>query len=380
MLSKILKVKETDLHKAKSPWSTFKNAYLRKKNIKSFWTKLDKKNLSEDIIRITEKFIKSESYNWTSKFWRHCIINHYQHMANSKPDVDPLHTILRLDYAGFSFLDDFSVSKSLENLNSNVQLNLDLFKKHEGLSVSQSMQYNMVLLILFEKIKSKNIFKNYDKINKEIYKKYNPFLNVDGKIITQQMLISLLEFEKIQTLINLSLEKQVKIVELGAGYGRTANMILSLIHNVKYVVADLPPSVYFAQKNLKEFFPKKKIIEGYDLDSKESLTKAFEESDILFIFPHQLKYFDDNVFDVSLYIGNLCEMEKAQIKNYMQIFEKISKSIYIKVWEISGLPFSFYKYYSVHNNSDYEIKNEWNELFKERCLMPTNQFELGYKF
>ncbi len=380
MLSKILKVKETDLHKAKSPWSTFKNAYLRKKNIESFWKKLDKKNLSEEVIRVTDKFIKSESYNWTSKFWRHCIINHYQHMANSKKNIDPLHTILRLDYAGFSFLDDFSVSKSLENLKPDVHLNIDLFKQHDGLSVSQSMQYNMVLLILFEKIKSKNIFKNYEKINKDIYKKYNPFLTIDGKIITQQMLISLLEFEKIEILLKEKSDNETKIVELGAGYGRTANMILSLMNNVKYVIADLPPSIYFAQKNLREFFPNKKIIEGYDLEDKESLIKAYNNCDILFIFPHQLNYFNDNFFDVSLSIGNLCEMEKTQIKNYMNIFEKISKNIYIKVWEISGLPFSFYKYYSVHKKSDYEIKDNWEEIFKERCLMPTNQFELGYRF
>ena len=379
MLSKFLKINETDLHKAKSPWSTFKNAYLRKKNIKSFWDTLDKKNLSKDIIRVTDQFISSESYNWTSKFWRHCIINHYKHMANSDPKIDPLHVILRLDYAGFSFLDDFSVNECLEELNADVKLNLDLFKKHDGLSVSQSMQYNMVLLILYEKIKSKKIFNNYDYINTGLYKKYNPFLTIDGKIITQQLLISLLEFEKIKTLISNSKNK-VQIIELGAGYGRTANMILSLMDNVKYVVADLPPSVYFAHKNLKEFFPNKKIIEGYNIDNKNDLLTAYEKSDVLFIFPHQLKFFSDKTFDVSLSIGNLCEMEKAQIKNYMNIFEKISKNIYIKVWEISGLPFSFYKYYSVHNNNDYEIKKIWKEHFKDRCLMPTNQFELGYEF
>jgi hypothetical protein len=52
----------------------------------------------------------------------------------------------------------------LEELNADVKLNLDLFKKHDGLSVSQSMQYNMVLLILYEKIKSKKIFNNYNYI------------------------------------------------------------------------------------------------------------------------------------------------------------------------------------------------------------------------
>ena len=73
-------------------------------------------------------------------------------------------------------------------------------------------------------------------------------------------------------------------------------------------------------------------------------------------------------------------MEKSQIKQYMRIFEKKSKYLYFKVWEISGLPYSFYQYYSVHNNKDYEIKKEWIEHFKNRCLLPKNQFDLGYEF
>jgi len=379
MLSKILKVNETELHKAKSPWSTFKNAYLRKKDIKNFWKNLDKKNLSKDIVKITNQFVSSESIKWTSKFWRHCIINHYRYMANSKPNVDPLHHILRSDYAGFSFLDEFSVSKCLEKLSPEVKLSLDFFKQHSGLTVSQSMQYNMVLLILYESIKSKSIFNNYEKINISIYKKYNPFLTIDEKIITQQMLISLLEFEKINLLSGKS-KKTAEIIELGAGYGRTANMILSLMNDVKYVVADLPPSGYFCHKNLKEFFPEKKIIEGYDISNKDDLISTYNKADVLFIFPHQLNFFNNKTFDVTVSIGNLCEMEKTQIKNYMNIFERISKNIYIKVWEVSGLPFSFYQYYSVHKNSDYEIKDNWKVHFKERCLMPTNQFELGYEF
>ena len=73
-------------------------------------------------------------------------------------------------------------------------------------------------------------------------------------------------------------------------------------------------------------------------------------------------------------------MERKQIKNYMQIYENISNFLYFKVWEISGLPYSFNQYYSVHNKKDYEIKDSWIEHFKERCVMPTNQFELGYEF
>ena len=379
MLFKFLKKKETSLHKSKSFWSTFKNAYLRQKNLKKFWLNLDKKNLSPEVVKITDLFMNSESYNWTSKFWRHCLINHYNHMANISKDVDPLDAILKSDYSGFSFLDEFSISESLKKNYGKLNLEVDLLKKHKDLSSSQSLQYNMVLLVLYEHMRHQEIFKNYDKVRTEIYKKYNPYLNIENKIVTQQSLISLLEYEKISSLVK-DVKEPLKILELGAGYGRTANVILSLKPNTKYVIADLAPSVYFSKKTLSDSFKDKKIKSGFEITNQKEMMKMFNENDILFIFPHQLKFFEKKTFDISLSIGNLCEMERKQIKNYMQIYESISNFLYFKVWEISGLPYSFNQYYSVHNKKDYEIKDSWIEHFKERCVMPTNQFELGYEF
>ena len=60
----------------KSVWSTFKNAYLKRKNLRRFWNRLNKKNLPQELTNTINLFLKSESYNWTSKFWRHLIINH----------------------------------------------------------------------------------------------------------------------------------------------------------------------------------------------------------------------------------------------------------------------------------------------------------------
>ena len=64
----------------------------------------------------------------------------------------------------------------------------------------------------------------------------------------------------------------------------------------------------------------------------------------------------------------------------MDNFENVSKLLYFKVWEFAGLPYSFYKYYSVHKNEDYSIKNSWKEHLRERCLYPSNFFQLGYEF
>ena len=46
--------------KKKALWSTFKNAYLRQKNLKKFWNKLDKTKIYEivkDAVKIEQEFI-----------------------------------------------------------------------------------------------------------------------------------------------------------------------------------------------------------------------------------------------------------------------------------------------------------------------------------
>ena len=387
MLFKFFKKTGTSLHKPKSFWSTFKNAYLRRRNLKKFWFRLNKNNLPEELIKITDSFMKSESYLWTSKFWRHNIINHYNYMSGLTHANDPLHTILKFDYSGYNFLDEFSLDEKLKSKENLMKFKNNFLKKypkaslkkHEGMSESKSVEYNISLLYLYEKLQNNNILSLYNKISKEIYKKYNPCIDIDGKIISQHLLLSLLEYSKIDFLTK-NIKKPLKILELGAGYGRTANMVLSLNSQSKYVIADLPPSIYFSLKNLRESFKNKKIKNGFEIKNQDEMMNEFNKNDILFILPHQLNLFERKAFDITISIGNLCEMEKSQIKNYMKIFERLSKFLYFKVWEISGLPYSFYQYYSVHNRKDYEIKDDWKEHFKDRCIMPHNQFDLGYEF
>ena len=43
--------------KKKSVWTAFKKAYLKSRNLKKFWNRLEKKNLPEDFIKIFEEFI-----------------------------------------------------------------------------------------------------------------------------------------------------------------------------------------------------------------------------------------------------------------------------------------------------------------------------------
>ena len=70
--------------KKKSLWGTFKNAYLRQRNIKKFWNKLDKTNLPKELIETFNLYLNSASYNWSSKFWRHVIMLNLNLIASGK--------------------------------------------------------------------------------------------------------------------------------------------------------------------------------------------------------------------------------------------------------------------------------------------------------
>ena len=237
MFFKILKPKGTELHKPKSFWSTIKNAYLRKKNLKKFWNNLNKDRLPSELVKITSLFIESESYYLISKFWKHCLINHISFISKIINENDSLKLILKNDYNSFTMLDEFSISKTINKNFGELKINSNFLDKHEDLTISQSIQHNIALLILYLQIREKKVFELYEKLNKQMYFDFNPILKIENKKFTQQMLISLSEYEKIFSLINK--KENIKILEVGAGYGRTANAIISLNSNIKYVIVDL---------------------------------------------------------------------------------------------------------------------------------------------
>jgi len=363
--------------KKKSLWSTFKNAYLRQRDLKRFWEKLDKKNLPKELIETFNLYLNSPSYNWSSKFWHHVIMLHLDLIASGK--YKNYETIMAKHYFTWTEINEDLIKNSCQEVQNNkIDLKVNLFKKQDNLNWSDSINHNLILLLLYENIKSRKVYKYLNKIKKN-HSMIENSLNIDGLEITQDNLNSLYEYEKIEGLLN-KIEGTKKIfLEVGAGAGRTATVILSVNDNAKYVIADLPPAINVSFKNITASFPNKKIKKCFDLDEKD-LNSALEENDILFIFPHQIKLFPKKTFDISVAIDCLHEMDKRIIKDYMNNFERVSRFLYFKVWEYAGLPYSFYQHYSVHEKKDYFIKDYWKEHFKERCTYPSKYFELGYEF
>ena len=367
--------------KKQSLWSTFKKAYLRSKNLKKIWKNLDKSNLSKDLVKTFDLYLNSESYNWSSKMWRHSITNHINALSD-KPNKDT-NWMIAQEYFYFKHFDDSIIENIYKQIDNNkINFGPGLFKKQKNLSHTDSIHHNLILLLLYEVLKKRNVFRYLSKLSElEVMSIINkPYLDIDNKKIVQDDLNSLLEYEEIEKLLNLLKVKNNKFLEIGAGSGRTAKTILSIKNNIKYVIADIPPAINISYENLKKIFPRKKISFAFEINDKKNLQNELEKNDVLFIFPHQLKLFKEKTFDIVLAIDCLHEMEKKIIKIYMSIFQQISNMIYFKVWEHSGLNYSFYEEHSVHNKNDYSINSNWKELLNKRCIYPSKYFELGYQF
>lgn len=367
--------------KKKSVWTAFKKAYLKSRNLKKFWNRLEKKNLPEDFIKIFEEFINSESYNWSSKHWYNNIINHLTAISDSK--YESYSSLISQEYFYFDHFNDSMINGLCKKIaDRKINLSVNLFKKHDNLTLVQSIHHNLILLLLYEHIKTKEVYKHLDKLIllEDNNKSQKTSLLINEKIVIQDDLNSLLEFEKIEMLLKHTKIKKKKIIEIGAGSGRTAKTILSIMNDSKYVIVDIPPAINLSIINLKKYFPEKRISTAFNANNQKELYETLNNNDIIFIFPHQIKMFEHKTFDITIAIDCLHEMDRNIIKLYMSIFEDISSFLYFKVWEHSGLNYSFYKNYSIHNKEDYAIQNHWKEHFKERCIYPSKYFQLGYEF
>ena len=69
------------LKKVKIKFDDFRNY----KNFKKFWKKLDKSQIkNEELIFFIENYVKSESYNFTSRFWSTRNVKHLSLLLNTK--------------------------------------------------------------------------------------------------------------------------------------------------------------------------------------------------------------------------------------------------------------------------------------------------------
>ena len=128
---------------------------------------------------------------------------------------------------------------------------------------------------------------------------------------------------------NCDIESINSITELGPGYGLMASGLLKLNKNLKYLIIDIPPILFFSEYYLKNLGFK---VFGYR-EMKESkkfdLRTIFKDFQVCVLPPWKLNLLNNYKTDLFINVDSFQEMEKEQSLNYLKIFQNAAKYIYL---------------------------------------------------
>lgn len=240
--------------------------------------------------------------------------------------------------------------------------------KHDLFTRKESFVYNLQTFLLWEYVLSLVQDKKQIDQLEEPEEGNPPRVFRHGKLISQDLGNSILEFHSILSGVNKA-EIQ-SVMELGAGYGRTAFVFLKLMPNLKYFVIDIPPALYVSQRYLTNEFPERKIFAWRPFERIEEIEDELAESSIAFFLPSQVHLLPNKIVDLFINISSLHEMQPGQIGYYFELIDRLTrKYLYLKEWKeivIDGFPIS---------QADYPVRPHWSRIFWRECAVQTQFFE-----
>jgi putative sugar O-methyltransferase len=244
-------------------------------------------------------------------------------------------------------------------------------QKHPYLSYQRSIYYNFLTCLLWKYLSQ--ISQAPDRLS-EPEEGNPPRVLVDGKLISQDLANSILEFESIME-GGIDPGRLQTIAELGAGYGRTAFVFLKLLPNIRYIIADIPPALYISERYLSNLFPEKRIFRFRSFASYADIEEDFQQVEIAFFFRTNWSISPKNQSTYS-FISSLHEMRSEQIAYYLNVFDRLVNGFFfMKQWKESRNPYDGI----IIREKDYPIPRHWIQVYWRECRVQTYFFEALFK-
>lgn len=167
-----------------------------------------------------------------------------------------------------------------------------------------------------------------------------------GRLISQDLANSALEVEAM--LRPLGGRAPTSILEVGAGYGRTAYVLLSRFPEARYTIVDIEPALTIA---------------------RWYLTSQFDPQRLRFLRPDDVGEVDDGSVSLALSISSLQEMRPDQVESYLSLLDRVASGgvVYLKQWRrwhnpVDDLTMTF---------SQWRAPAGWTPAYRERCPVQT---------
>jgi putative sugar O-methyltransferase len=241
---------------------------------------------------------------------------------------------------------------------------------HPPLSRKDSLYYSFLTYLLWEYV-VRNVSPDVIAPLQEPEQGNPPHIVVRGRRISQDLANSILEYQSIVS-SGLDLSTVRTVLEIGAGYGRTAFVLQRLLPSLRYIVADIPPALYVSQRYLSDQFASRKLFKFRDFRSYSEIRQEFEESQLAFLLPHQIEHLPAQSVDLVLNISSFHEMRPEQLDYYFSQLDRVAAGyVYLKQWKRTTIPYDNI----VLEEKDYPIPRAWQQVFWRECAVQTRFFE-----
>ena len=218
----------------------------------------------------------------------------------------------KFDNLNYEKLSKFRQNGLSDGLDNSRLINLDFLNK-KILDFKKILEhFNLDLNEVNHLFMEKNIGEN------------NIFINYKDKYIDLVQLDNVILYLLIQKYCLKKEDKNLNILEIGAGFGNLARMIMNE-YEVKYFIIDLPEILYLQAFFLTQFFPNKKICFPQDLPNLSLEKEHVKEYDIFLLSP-SIKIKTNLQLNCAINSSSFMEMRKKDLKNYFKIIEKNLKS------------------------------------------------------
>jgi putative sugar O-methyltransferase len=196
---------------------------------------------------------------------------------------------------------------------------------------------------------------------------------LEGKRVSQDLANSLIEYYSMKEAVDFAHCRH--ILEIGGGYGRNAYVILKLNPHVHYMLVDVPPALWIAQRYLSAVFPNKRVFAARDFTDYASVRGEMEQCEIVCLLPHQLALLPSRRFELALNISSFAEMQLEQINAYFAQLQRVTRDyFYTKQWKVSQNAFDALEI----TEPDYPLPPRWRKIYSRTCAVQPLFFESLY--
>lgn len=249
-----------------------------------------------------------------------------------------------------------------------------LGRRHDLFDRKQSWNYNFLTQLLWSYAQTQDKERILDRLDEPL-EGNPPRVYRRGKLISQDLANSALEY---QAIMDAGIERHNirTVMELGAGYGRTAFTFLTLHPDIRYLVVDIPPALFVAERYLSSQFKDRRIFRYREFIDYSAVREEVERAEIAFFLPNQLPLLPTRMADLFINISSLHEMRQEQIEYYFEQIQRLTRRyFYFKQWKVSNIPYENI----VIREEDYPIPAEWSAVYRRECAVQTYFFEALFR-